>query len=97
MFTFVGTGILVGGAVILGRKLYVSIQSLLHLSDDLDPLRQLMASDFNTPGRTRSELGSDTAPCVKSMIRLSDAVSRSREASYSDSEPSSVQPEVPVA
>lgn len=94
MLILVGTGLVATGAVLLSRKLYVSIQSVLRLSEDLNPLRLPNASQSESPAGSRPEMVNDSA--AKSMLRLSAAVSRSKDATIG-SAAVPVGPKIPVA
>jgi hypothetical protein len=102
MLTFVSSGVpaLLGfgaaGLVVGLRKLSVALHSVLQLSDELDPVRPMVASGSRTSSTASSNSRSDTIPHTESLARLSNALERLNVPSGT-AESTGAVPDAPVA
>jgi hypothetical protein len=96
MFIIVASGLSAAGLVLAARKLSASFQSLLHLSEDLEPLRP-MQSGSKTPSQSAARLGRGEEPYVESMMRLSSAVVRSTKVQIETPQIATPQTDEPVS
>ena len=90
MFTMIASGLSIAGLTLLVRKLSVSFHDVLHLSEDLDPLRPQVRSDLESEHRVTIGSVPEDEPYVESIRRLSGAVAGSNSIA------TSTHPEAPV-
>jgi hypothetical protein len=75
MLTVVALCISVAGLTVLSRKISASILSVLHLSDELDPVRPPAAtSEFRTPSGTNTSACGNADSDSESLLRLSNSI-----------------------
>jgi hypothetical protein len=86
MLTIIASGLSIAGLTLIARKLSVSFRAVLHLSEDLDPLRPQVRSDFESERQVPM-----SAAREESIWRLSGVLGGS------NSNATSARSELPVA
>jgi hypothetical protein len=77
MLTIIASGLSIAGLTLLARKLSASVHDVLHLSEDLDPLRPQARSDFESEHHATIGSAHEDEPYVESIRRLSGVVAGS--------------------
>jgi len=90
MLTIIASGLSIAGLALLARKLSVSFRAVLHLSEDLDPLKPQARSGFELDHRVTISSARQDETYTESIRRLSGVVAGS------NSKAMSTPPEVPV-